>query len=165
MSTRYASQYEYYSATSTVAKPYSIPVPQETVGARTDSRTRTRVREKSKININSILGIVFIAVVFLMVFRFTAMNEINSNNEKLAGQLKEVSARTDMARIALDRTTDLNYVESVAKSELSMDFPQSHQVISVSLSYPDKVVVAEAGQDGMWQRIGDFFSGIWEYLA
>lgn len=165
MSTRYASNYNYYSTASTAVNPYSVPNTRETDVPKVERSAKTAEKTQSKLHINSVLGLVFIAVVFFMVFRFTAMNEINSNNEKLAAELKEVSARTDMARIALDRTTDLNYVESVAKSELNMDFPQSHQVVSVTLNYPDKVVVANAKHDGVWQKIGNFFGGIWEYLA
>ena len=164
MSTRYAGNYNYYSTASTAAKPYAIPKTKE-AEPQVKRSAKTVAKTESKLHINSVLGLMFVAVVFFMVFRFTAMNEINSNNEKLTTQLKEVSAQTDMARISLDRTTDLNYVESVAKSELNMDFPQSHQVVSVSLNYPDKVVVADAKHDGVWQKIGDFFGGIWEYLA
>ena len=160
---RYASDYSYYSTASTATKPYVLPETKE--AERTKARRGVRTKTASKIHINSILGIVFIAVVFVMVFRFTAMNEMSTGNEQLSAQLKEVSAEADMAQLSLDRTTDLNYVENVAKADLGMDFPQNHQVVSVSLNYPDKVVVSENQNEGFWDEVGNFFSGIWEYLS
>lgn len=161
--TRYASDYSYYSTASTAAKPYALP--ETKTAERTASKRKVRTKTASKVHINTILGVVFIAAVFVMVFRFTAMNEMSTNNEQLASELKEVSAEADMAQLSLDRTTDLNYVENIAKTELGMDFPQSHQVVSVSLNYPDKVVVSETQSEGFWDSVGNFFSGIWEYLS
>ena len=163
MATRYASNYSYYSAASTAVKPYSMPAPQEQEWVEVKRGVRTK--SKSKIHINGVLGVVFIVAIFVMIFRFTAMNELSTNNEALTSELKEASAMTDMARLSLDRTTDLNYVESVARTELGMDFPQNHQVVNVTLNYPDKAVVNETASESVWESIGNFFGGIWEYLA
>ncbi len=160
---RYASEYSYYSTASTAVKPYVLPDTRETEQPKIKRGARTKTA--SKLHINSVLGVAFIAVVFIMVFRFTAMNEMSTNNEQLSAQLKEVSAEADMAQLSLERTTDLNYVENIAKTDLGMDFPQNHQVVSVSLNYPDKVVVSETQSEGFWDKVGNFFSGIWEYLS
>lgn len=156
MSKEYA--FDYYSAYGTTGSTTAVPKTRESEIPKIKKNTKT----KSKTN--SILFAVLIAVVFVVVFRYTLINEINSNNTKLENKLNAITTEADIAKLSLDKTTDLNYVETVAKEKLHMDFPQSHQVTNVTLIYPDKVSVSQTQSGSIISAIGNFFSGIVEYL-
>lgn len=149
--------YDYSAYTAERALPYKSPKTQE----REIPKIKPRV--KTKYSLNRILSVALIATIFVVVFRYTLINEMNANNTKLSRELSAVTAETDLARITLDRTTDLNYVENTAREMLGMDFPQSYQMTNVTLTFPDKAVKAE-NQAGVFQTVGNFFGDILEYL-
>ena len=158
MAGQYAFDYKRYNAGQALDDINPAPYVRETALPKIKRAT------KQKTNINNVLIMVLIAVVFVVVFRYTLINEINSNNTKLEKQLNTVTTECDMARISLDRTTDLNYVEAVAREKLNMDFPQSHQIINVTLENADKVVKTEPAKSGALTALGNFFGGMLEYL-
>lgn len=151
--------YSAYEFGQVAVNPYAIPKHEEQQAV-----PKIKRKAKTKISVNATLSVVLIVAVFVLLFRFALINEISFNNTKLEKQLTEQTIATDMARLDLDRTTDLNYVEAVAKEKLGMDFPQSHQVVNVTLQYPDKAVVSKPASPGVFKTVGNFFSGILEYL-
>lgn len=140
--------------------PYSVPkhTEEEVV------LPKIKKQVKPKISVNALLTALLIVTVFVLLFRSALINEVSFNNAKLEQELTKETIATDMARLELDRTTDLNYVEAVAKERLGMDFPQSHQVVNVTLQYPDKAVVSKTYSPGVLKTVGNFFGGILEYL-
>ncbi len=159
MAKEYAYDYRYSTAAELSSYPYADQQQQQVL-----PKIKKKTAAKPKIRINQMLSVMLIAAIFIVVFRYTVINEMNYNNTKLANQLTAVTAETDMAKISLDKTTDLKYVESVAKNQLGMDFPQSYQVVNVTLSYPDKAVRAAEEAPGFFTTIRNFFSSVLEYL-
>jgi len=159
MAKDYSINYSAYEYGQVAVNPYPVSEPDGDVAL-----PKIKRQAKTKISINAVLGAVVIVAVFLLLFRCALINEISSNNTKLEQDLVKATIATDMARLELDRTTDLNYVEAVAKERLGMDFPQSHQVVNVTLEYPDKAVVSNPAQPGILETVGGFFGGILEYL-
>lgn len=149
--------YDYTAYTAERALPYGIPKVKE------QEVPKIKPRVKPRTNVNSVLCMVMIAAIFVVVFRYTLINEMNANNTTLSRELSAVTAETDLARINLDRTTDLNYVESTAREKLGMDFPQSYQMTNVTLTFPNKAVKA-SNRTSVFESVGNFFSGILEYL-
>ena len=159
MARDYSLNYSGYEFGQVAVNPYPLSEP-----SKEQALPKIKRRVKPKISVNATLTAVLILAVFLLLFRFALINEISSNNTKLEQELTKQTIATDMAKLELDRTTDLNYVEAVAKEKLGMDFPQSHQVVNVTLKYPDKAVVSKPAQPGVFESIGNFFGGILEYL-
>ena len=147
-----------YDNSQIAVNPYSVPKQEEVVLPKIKRQTKT------KIGMNAILTALLIVTVFVLLFRSALITEVSFNNTKLEQELTKETIATDMARLELDRTTDLNYVEAVAKERLGMDFPQSHQVVNVTLEYPDKAVVTKNYSPNILQTVGGFFGGILEYL-
>lgn len=159
MAKEYSVNYSAYEFGQVAVNPYPLTKPAEE-----NAVPKIKRKAKSKISVNAVLTAILITTVFLLLFRSALINEVSANNTKLEQELTKQSIATDMARLDLDRTTDLNYVEAVAKERLGMDFPQSHQVINVTLEYPDKAVVAKTNGTDVFKNIGNFFGGILEYL-
>lgn len=151
-----AYDYSYYMTDTTY--PYS-PAREQAA-----PKIKKKAAAKRKSRVNQVLSVMLIAAVFVVIFRYTMINDMNYNNTKLSNELKAVTTETDLAQIRLDRTTDLKYVESMAKEKLGMDFPQSHQVVNVTLSYPNKAVKTTGEQTSFFASVKKIFGNVLEYL-
>ncbi len=158
MAKEYAYDYSYYTGSRTGALPYR----EEQTRERAVPKARPKVKKKNRLN--ALLSVVLAVMVFAVVYRYAIINEMKSNNVALNKMLTEATVKTDLAKIELQRTTDLNYVERMAKEKLGMDFPQKHQIINVTLEQEDKVVKATPEKKGFFAAVGDFFGGIVEYM-
>lgn len=161
MAKEYAYDYSYYTS---AAQPAAYPYKGREQERETAVPKIKRRAKAKKSRLNQALSVILIAAVFVVVFRYTVINEMNYNNTKLTNELRAVTAETDVAKISLDRTTDLKYVENVAKTKLGMDFPQNHQVVNVTLSHPNKAVAAAGEKTGFFTSLKNIFGSVLEYL-
>jgi hypothetical protein len=103
-------------------------------------------------------------MLFTVVLRYTAINELNSDNRALERELQALIAANEQNTVVLDRSTDLKNVEQIARAKLGMDLPQSHQVVKVNLDMNDKAVKVTENSEGLWSKCSGVLSACLEYL-
>ena len=104
------------------------------------------------------------AMVFAVVIRATIISDINLENRKLNATLVQLRAETEQSQVELNRTTDLNTVEKMAKSELDMKAPDSNQVVSLVLDMDNRTVKPNNTSGSFVNGLKRILSGAMEYL-
>ncbi len=152
----YAYQH-YYTGQTAVRKP----LPE--VEVQPKQKTKAKAKVKSKVW-NRLLAVAVFAMVFCIVYRYTIINEMAATNTAMQKQLQEITAANEQAAIYLDKTTDLKKVEEVARNELNMDFPQSYQIVNVTLNHENKVVKTTPVELSFFDKVKNAISKTLEYL-
>lgn len=151
--------YSYYGTTAR-----KLPPEKREEAQHSQKRKKAKIkRVKVALGAKACFAVV-VAAVFLVVMRFTMINELAAQAATLQKQLQDVTAANEQASVALNSAGDLKKVEEVARNELGMDYPQPYQVIYVTLEQEDKAVKPEPTQEGWFDRLKAFFSSTLEYL-
>lgn len=112
----------------------------------------------------NVMVMIVAAMVFAVVIRATIISDINLENRKLNATLVQLRAETEQSQVELNRTTDLNTVEKMAKSELDMKAPDSNQVVSLVLDMDNRTVKPNNTSGSFVNGLKRILSGAMEYL-
>ena len=148
-----------------VIRGSAVPVPQHVpeVQKNPAKKSRTHISVKPGV-LSRICFVLIFAMLFTVVLRYTAINELNSDNRALERELQALVAANEQNTVTLDRATDLNNVEEIARTKLGMDLPQSHQVVNINLAMNDKAVKVSSEKNGFFTKCVGVLGACLEYL-
>ena len=147
------------------SRPLDIPAPP-----KTQERVVTRAvpRTKQRIAPTAILGFACAAV--MLVFALMAQIQLTAVSDETAQlETKLAELETEQTRLLIDYESAFNLteIEEYAIGTLGMQKPRSDQIYYIEGGAPDKAVILETAQTeepGLFDRIGEFLSGLGEYF-
>ena len=148
-----------------VIRGSAAPAPQRMPETKKETGKKARIGiSVSPGVVNRVCFVLVFAMLFTVVLRYTAINELTSDNRALERELQALVAANEQNTVVLDRSTDLKNVEETARTKLGMDLPQSHQLVNINLAMHDKAVKVEEENEGFMARCGHALSTCLEYL-
>ena len=85
--------------------------------------------------------------------------------EKKQAELNALVASNEKLQVDIDRSLDLDKVETIARDELGMRRAEKHQTIYLDMSQSDYVEKVAKNEFSPLLRVGEFFSGLMSYFA
>jgi len=140
--------------------------PQEKPQAKIIRLPQKKQSNRPKLTIGHILrGIAVFAVCFALmgslIYNQLQLNELNTSLQTVNKQLSNAKSEQVQLQMAAESKVSMQKVENYATSVLGMQKLNANQIEYVRLSEGDKVeVVASASAEPVWQKIADWFSGI-----
>ena len=138
---------------------------------QTAVKEKETVRKKSKTGIldnpAKLMKIVFAVVMaglFVILWRSATITKMNTQVNDINERLLVLYSQNEQATVILDRTTDLNYVEEVAKTKLNMDVPRTEQKVYVDVNVPDRAEIPVEESGAFIKGAKKFISNCLEYL-
>ncbi len=102
-------------------------------------KTNNKVRAKAKPGLWKLVVFVLVfAAAFVIVNGYVAINEANNEISKLRDEYNSVLATNQSIQVKIDKTIDLNQLQSVAGEKLGMVRPERYQMFYVDLEMEDK---------------------------
>lgn len=150
-----------------VIRGSAVPAPERLPETGKQTKTKKKARVGISVKPGVVTRVCFVlifAMFFTVVLRYTAINELTSDNRALERELQALVAANEQNTVVLDRTTDLKNVEETARTKLGMDLPQSHQVVNINLEMNDKAVKVTEEKNGFMSKCSDILSACLEYL-
>ncbi len=108
----------------------------------------------------SLVAVFIFAAASLVVSGYASISEVNLDNLTLQAQVDELSEEVEARSVELASKTDLVSIQSIAKEELNMDFPDNSQVRYIALEAP----VVQETEKGPVEAPG-FFEALWEGIT
>ncbi|MBM7560495.1 hypothetical protein [Fusibacter tunisiensis] len=92
----------------------------------------------------SICVVFFFASVFgAVIFQNSLVNEAKYNLFNLRNEIKSIEARIEEVEANLERHTELQNIEVIAKEQLNMQYPVKEQIVYINAATEYKLNVAE----------------------
>lgn len=101
---------------------------------RFDEQRVIKIKEYSeqKNKMKTVFGVlVCFAIMFLIIFRYTAITEASNTVSSYKKELNNLQRVTEQTQVQLDRSIDLKKVEEIAKNRLGMSRPEKSQIVYV----------------------------------
>lgn len=139
-------------------KPSTLKKKNEKNGAKKQKR-----QLKSHVKAVMYIGVIF-AVLFVISYRNSLINESFSKNEKLKSTLAVTQKENEQLQVNIENSLNLSNIEKLAKEKLGMQKLDNSQKVYVSLPKKDYVepAVEEVRLDdteiSWFQKIIDFFT-------
>lgn len=117
---------------------------------------------KSHVKAVMYIGIIF-AVLFVISYRNSLINESFSKNEKLKSTLAMTEKENEQLQVNIENSLNLSNIEKIAKEKLGMQRLDNSQKVYVSLPKKDYVepaveeVVIEETEENWFQKIINLF--------
>ncbi len=138
---------------------------------QTAEKEKEVIRKKSKTSIldnpAKLMKIAFAVVMvglFVILWRSATITKMNTQVNDINNRLLVLYSQNEQATVTLDRTTDLNYVEEVAKNKLNMDVPRTEQKVYVDVNVPDRAEIPVEERGVFVKGVKKFISNCLEYL-
>lgn len=148
----------------------TAPTPTARPETQTQTRVRTRARAvvhtRQSIAPTSILGVLVAAFLFVTAIMAQAqLVGLSSESVKLQNELTQLEEQQTKLRISYESAFNMSDIEDYAVRSLGMQRPRADQIYYIDTSAPDKaVVIGDADNGGLVDRVSDFISGFGEYL-
>lgn len=130
-------------------------------------KAEKKSREGLLDNPSKLLKVAFAVVMaglFVILWRSATITKMNTQVSDLNSNLSVLYSQNEQATVLLDRSTDLVYVEDVAKNKLNMDVPRTEQKVYVDVNIPDRVEIPVEESGGFIKGEKKFISNCLEYL-
>lgn len=102
-------------------------------------KSNNKVKSKAKPGLWRIATFVLaFAAAFVIVNGYVSINEANNEIAKLRNEYNDVLATNQSIQVKIDKTIDLNQLQSVAGEKLGMVRPERYQMFYVDLDMGDK---------------------------
>lgn len=97
------------------------------------------VIKKNAVRMMKALTIIFLFLLFsfVILLRYTQINEYNQKINKLKLQLNELKKENDQLQVKLNQKIDLALIERLAVERLGMQYPSENQVVYLQLRKTD----------------------------
>ncbi len=100
---------------------------------------KSNTKVKAKPALRKIVAFVLVfAAAFVIVNGYVSINEANNEIAKLRSEYNDVLATNQSIQVKIDKTIDLNQLQSVAGEKLGMVRPERYQMFYVDLEMGDK---------------------------
>lgn len=143
-----------------------------TVKRKKPQKINKRAKRKKEQMLNKIANMRRMSAVLLvaasagfMISEFVTVHETRQQVRSLTKELAAQEAITSQKVFELDRSIDLDEIERIATTRLSMQRPESYQTIYVNVKSED-VTEATAGEvEGVGNSIAAFFKSAGSYIV
>ncbi len=110
-----------------------------------NARTSKETKANTKKGFGSALYVVMAFVLaFTMVNGYVKINEANESVAKLKAEYNSIVASNQALQVKIDKTVDLNQLQTMAEEKFGMMRPERHQMVYVELPMED---LAENGEE------------------
>jgi len=105
----------------------------------TTQKTQNKSKTKAKPALGRIVAFALLfAAAFVIVNGYVAINEANNEISQLRDEYNNVLATNQSIQVKIDKTIDLNQLQSIAGEKLGMVRPERYQMFYVDLEMGDK---------------------------
>lgn len=129
----------------------------------------SKKKEQTKAKRANATGLVKLALVvacaFVILLRGVMITDKCCSVEKKQAELNALVASNEKLQVDIDRSLDLDKVETIARDELGMRRAEKHQTIYLDMSQSDYVEKVAKNEFSPLLRVGEFFSGLMSYFA
>jgi len=102
---------------------------------------RNTKNNKSRLKVfNVFLAICIFAMMFLICYRESQINEKFNKVEKAKNELANKKIVNEQLEADIDVQTDLNYIENYAKYQIGMQKPTDNQIVYINVEKKDKII-------------------------
>lgn len=105
-------------------------------------KSSTKVKTKPALR-RVVAFVLAFAAAFVIVNGYVSINEANNEIAKLKSEYNDVLATNQSIQVKIDKTIDLNQLQSVAGEKLGMVRPERYQMFYVDLEMGDKTENAQ----------------------
>ncbi len=136
------NSYIYGSAVPDLVQRAEQPIEQQRIERKEAIRP---IPQKSNIpKAKLVFAMLFIVCVcFVILYRFCAITELNSQMGALNRQFSELRDENRMLNVDIETSIDLTRVKQVAETKLNMHTPERHQMVLVSVPKSNYSVVLD----------------------
>jgi cell division protein FtsL len=135
-----------FNIESNISKKPSFRNKPETIAAddvetsKDEKHLKGRAEKVLKRINNAFLLVCGVALLFLILYRSSLINEKFNQVEKAKKQLANSQTLNEQIQAEIDSETDLSYIENYAKYQLGMQKPQTSQIVYINLEKTDRVI-------------------------
>ena len=105
---------------------------------KVDNKKQAKIEIKSKVHL-FIKCIFMFAILFLIIFRNSQINEAFSTIQDLKAQMTEIQKENDQLEVSIQNSININNIEQAAKEKLGMQKRSNKQTVYINLSKKDYV--------------------------
>ena len=138
-------------------------IPKERVKEKKVARKKESLLDNPK-QVAILCFAIMVIGIFVVLSRTAIISNMTSQISAWENKLCMMCSQNEQKSVALDKTTDLKYVEQVARENLNMDVPVAEQKVYVDVDIPDLVEVPEKTTGKIGQAFKKFLGGCMEYL-
>ena len=119
-----------------------------------------------KRNIRRMVAVVAMAVsAGFMISEFVTVHETREQLSALGKELAEQEAVTSQKVFALDQSIDLDKIEHIATTRLSMQRPENYQTIYVNVKSEDVTETTAGDVEGVGNALAAFFRSVGSHIV
>ena len=119
-----------------------------------------------KRNIRRMVAVVAMAVsAGFMISEFVTVHETRAQLSALGKELSEQEAITSQKVFALEQSIDLDKIERIATTRLSMQRPESYQTIYVNVKSEDVTEATAGDVEGVGNALAAFFRSMGSHIV
>ena len=162
MNTRANLAYDYDNAVRT-AYPSAFPQTSSNVRIKVSNKPeRAAVRRNRLAGISKIMLVV--AFAFIVLLRGVMLTDKTATIEKKQSELEALIASNEKLQFEIDRSLDLDKVESIARNELRMLPAEKHQTVYINIDQVDYVERTAENGFSFFSQTANFLKGLMAYF-
>ena len=112
---------------------------EEEVVAQNSSKIKTKVKSKNNFKRKVFLGVVTFAVALTIVYRYAAVNKLNTEVIKLKNEWEEINVLNAQLKLNAERSINYDEIEKYAIQNLGMQRSQAYQIEYINIDKEDIV--------------------------
>ncbi len=150
---------------SDYATAYPSATPQTSSNLRikvSKKQNKATARRAGYIGVAKIMLVVSLA--FVILLRGVMLTDKTATVEKKQAELEALIASNEKLRVEIDRSLDLDKVESIARNELGMHPAEKNQTIYINLEQVDYVERVAGSHFSLFDNATGFFKGLVAYF-
>ena len=123
---------------SQTKKTKNVKKAKAEVKKNVDNKSKVKSDFKSKVYLVIKCFLIF-AILFLIIFRNSQMNEAFATIQNLKTQMTDIQKENDQLEVSIQNSINLNHIEQAAKEKLGMQKRTAKQTVYINLSKKDYV--------------------------
>ncbi|MBR6728816.1 MAG: cell division protein FtsL [Clostridia bacterium] len=148
-----------------VRTAYPSAAPQTAPNIRIKVSKKSQRAAERRAHTLGIVKILFVmCCAFAVLYRGVLLTDKCVAIEQKQAELSALAASNEKLRFEISRALELDKVENIAVNELGMHPAQKYQTVYINLEQVDYVEHVAKNEFAPASRIGEFFSGLMEYL-
>jgi len=112
---------------------------EEEVVTQKPSKVKPKVKTKKQIKSKVFLGVIAFGVALTIVYRFTAVNKLNTEVIALKNELEEINIVNSQLKVNAEKNINYDEIEKYAIQNLGMQKSQAYQIEYINIDKEDIV--------------------------
>jgi len=148
-----------------VANPYPVQHPQTQSNVRIRvSKTKQQVAQRQAKLLSMAKILLVASLAFLVLYRGVIITDTCNAVEQKQNTLNALITSNEKLQVEIDRSLDLDNIETIARDQLGMRRAEKYQTIYIDLEQVDYVEKTAKSEFSPTSHVSEFFSGLMAYL-